>query len=262
MPQWLKDLTGRKFWPDETPPYIDMSIDFSDVPVVNMRLYGDCALPPGTCAFECNQCFRPGDIVSCKSLSQSFDDGPTSQTVHLLDHLESTGQKATFFIPGTSAVKFPHLVRREYDQGHVVGLHTWSHPFLPSLSNEAIAAQMQWSIWAINATIGKVPKYFRPPFAGMDDRVRAIVKKFNVDLVLWDRDTFDWRLNLADSGETNELSVLESIEMWRNQNGGGLILQHDSSSKLVKLSIKASKLIGPKGQLTVDKCYKGGRPYQ
>ena len=98
------------------------------------------------------------------------------------------------------------------------------------------------------------PKWFRPPYGGIDNRVRAITRQFGLQAVLWDHDTFDWSLLLNYSVIT-EQEILQNVINW-NKSGTGLILEHDSTEKTVDLAIKINKLIGD-DQSTVSHCVGG-----
>ena len=68
-----------------------------------------------------------GDIV--KTAYLTFDDGPSKATAKLLDILKSSGVRATFFVVGTNAEKYPELLKRMTNEGHIIGNHTWSHTY-------------------------------------------------------------------------------------------------------------------------------------
>ena len=59
----------------------------------------------------------------------TIDDGPTPEdTPRLLDLLDAAGARATFFVRGDSAEKFPDLIRDIVGRGHGIANHTYSHP--------------------------------------------------------------------------------------------------------------------------------------
>ena len=115
---------------------------------------------------------------------QTFDDGPTNASAVLLDYLSSLGQKTTYFQIGSQIAEGYQLTQRQYSEGHQIGIHTWSHHDLTTLSDEQIYAELQWTIYIIHATIGQTPKYFRPPFGSIDDRVRAVAATLNLTVYL------------------------------------------------------------------------------
>ncbi len=60
----------------------------------------------------------------------TFDDGP-SQTVtpQILDLLKQENIKATFFVLGMRVKANPDLVKREYEEGHYIANHGYSHDY-------------------------------------------------------------------------------------------------------------------------------------
>lgn len=254
FPDWLKDLTGLKEWPHMDPPYIPLSfIDFSKIEHAPIHVDGNCREIIGdVCSFDCSRCVSPDDVYSCPLLSQTFDDGPTAATPLLLAELNSP---TSFFVLGYNVVRFPDTYLAAVNQKHVMGCHTWSHLFLPSLTNEQIIAQIEWGIFAMNATGNHLPKWFRPPYGGVDNRVRSIVRQFGMRSVLWDLDTTDWKINSKMDTKEHVLS-----ETKRNINGRtlGLILEHDLTPDTVLVAIEVRKLLP--NQMTVPQC-AGGEDY-
>ncbi|MCL1809636.1 MAG: polysaccharide deacetylase [Clostridiales bacterium] len=65
-----------------------------------------------------------------KVMYLTFDDGPSpSVTPLVLDTLKERGVKATFFLVGAFADRYPDLVLRIVNEGHAVGLHSYSHDY-------------------------------------------------------------------------------------------------------------------------------------
>lgn len=58
----------------------------------------------------------------------TFDDGPSSNTKKILEILDKYHIKATFFVTGTS-MKDAHYIKKAYQKGHTIGLHTYSHDY-------------------------------------------------------------------------------------------------------------------------------------
>lgn len=250
VPLWLSQFTCMKQWPTLDPPYIPLDfIDFAKIP--NIPPYGptECPLSRDTCSFDCHGCVSHDDVYTCRKLSQTFDDGPSPMTNQLLDNLKF---KSTFFNLGINVVRFPDIYQRLNREGHLLGSHTWSHKFLPSLTNEQIIAQFEWSIWAMNATGNHLPKYYRPPYGAIDDRVRSIARMFGMQAVLWDHDLNDWKLENVPAVRTKE-DVYNDARSYKAENKGGIILEHDSFQTTVDAAIEVSKILG-NDQLTVAQC--------
>lgn len=60
----------------------------------------------------------------------TFDDGPSKTvTPQILDILDKYDIKATFFVVGKFAEKNPDILKRIYEEGHVIGNHSYSHNY-------------------------------------------------------------------------------------------------------------------------------------
>jgi len=105
-----------------------------------------------------------------KKLALTFDDGPDpTWTPKMLDILKQKNVPATFFVIGLDANKWPQLLRREYDEGHEIGNHTYSHPDWenPNLSATQIRWELNLTERLIESVLGVKPLFFRPPY-GID----------------------------------------------------------------------------------------------
>ncbi|KAK6460250.1 hypothetical protein DFJ63DRAFT_321005 [Scheffersomyces coipomensis] len=262
FPKWLTDFTGLTEWPGMDPPYIPLDfINFNNIPPhIPIHQQGQCSgLNNGDlsqCSFDCFNCVSFDDVYTCPKLSQTFDDGPSPYTLKLLDNLKT---KSTFFTLGVQIIRYPEIYRKTVEKGHIMGSHTWSHKFLPGLSNEQIIAQLEWSIWAMNATNGHLPKWFRPPYGGIDNRIRSIIRQFGMQAVLWDFDTFDWKLLDATNYNHKPQDIYSNLNQFKINNGGkGLILEHDAVINTVDIGIEINhKILQNEIQFTVPQCVGG-----
>lgn len=69
---------------------------------------------------------QPGDIPK---VYLTFDDGPSSNTAEILDILKSYNVKATFFVVGKDSEEAKSLYRRIVEEGHTLGMHSYSHNY-------------------------------------------------------------------------------------------------------------------------------------
>ena len=150
----------------------------------------------------------------------TFDDGPhISNTPKLLAMLKQRNIKATFFLVGECAKQYPEIVKREVAEGHEIANHSWSHPNLAKMSDEAVRGQLQRTGDAIVAACGVKPKIMRPPYGELSSRQRAWV---NADLgykiILWDVDPLDWKFRNSEH---------VSHEILTHTHNGSIILVHD-----------------------------------
>ncbi|KAI8897593.1 hypothetical protein BC833DRAFT_509743, partial [Globomyces pollinis-pini] len=185
------------------------------------------------CAWSCGGCIRDDVVNTCPSEKQwgiTFDDGPSRFTPDLLDYLLEHNIKATFFCIGSRVVEFGPTVLRAFQEGHQIGVHTWSHRALTTLTNDQIIAELEYTAMAITQVIGTRPIWIRPPFGDMDDRVRAIATAMGFKIAIWDFDSGDF--SMAYNANFYGPNVLENLfrdrAVQQESRSSGLIsLQHD-----------------------------------
>jgi polysaccharide deacetylase family protein (PEP-CTERM system associated) len=85
------------------------------------------------------------------------------QTEAVLTLFESKGVKATFFVLGWIAERYPALVRRIAASGHVIGCHSYAHKLVYQLSPEAFREDTQRAVAAIGYACGVAPTVYRAP---------------------------------------------------------------------------------------------------
>jgi peptidoglycan/xylan/chitin deacetylase (PgdA/CDA1 family) len=123
----------------------------------------------------------------------TFDDGPDPAfTPRVLDILRRHGVRATFFCVGMNACAYPELVARILDEGHGVGNHTWSHPYLPDLSRDEVLRQVDATGTALAKVTGTAPALIRPPYGSRTPEVLRWIAGQDLTTVLWDVDAGDW----------------------------------------------------------------------
>src|SRR6266702_2884403 len=102
----------------------------------------------------------------------TFDDGPQPPyTNRLLDVLGDFGVPATFFCLGLAAAAYPEIVLRAQSEGHCLANHTWSHPYLPDLSDEGLEFQVRAAGAVLRELTGQSPALFRPPYGSRSPHI-------------------------------------------------------------------------------------------
>ncbi len=154
-----------------------------------------------------------------KRVALTFDDGPHIKfTKQILDVLDKYGVKATFFVIGENAERYPELVKSEYEAGHEIGNHTYSHRRLGSVDRAFMLDEIKKTDDIIYGITGKYPILFRPPEGRTSSELEADVFAKSKKTVLWTIDTRDWAHNpLADIVRTVKTNV----------KNGSIILFHD-----------------------------------
>ena len=100
-------------------------------------------------------------------IALTFDDGPDGRwTAKILDILKEKNAPATFFLIGKNMQAHPGVVRREIDQGMVLGSHTYTHPNIASLPEPAVDLELNATQRLFAVITGKSFRLFRPPYFG------------------------------------------------------------------------------------------------
>lgn len=180
--------------------------------VISLRTPGAAALPRSS---EDHFFARSTSAV----VALTFDDGPQPVfTPQVLDVLERYGVPATFFCIGSQVQKYPEIVRRTFEEGNDIGNHTWSHPYLTTLSPDAIRWQLSSTSAVIEQATGVEPTLFRPPYGATNATVRSIAAQLGLVQAEWTIDTRDWQR----PGVTTIVSTV-----FNEVRPGSIILLHD-----------------------------------
>ncbi|WBW97441.1 polysaccharide deacetylase family protein [Oceanirhabdus sp. W0125-5] len=158
----------------------------------------------------------------------TFDDGPSANTYKVLEVLDKYNIKGTFFVLGKNAEKNKKTLKKIYDDGHVIGNHSYSHDYNYIYSDvDNLISEIKRTDELIKSVIeGYNNKLFRFP-GGSFHRTEA---KEAVDELGYKH--FNWHI---DSGDTREVlvsadkiakNVLSNI--WRDKV---VILFHDAGAK-------------------------------
>ena len=159
-------------------PQFTAKYDLSAIPRIPLNSPAAALGPPtcnatgnysatGSCLWSCGLCVRPEDRIQCTAPGRwalTFDDGPAPSTDKILDYLASKGLLGSFYVVGSRVKENPAILKRIYEEGHQIGIHSYSHRAFTTLSNEVVIAELEWTIQAIEHITGVRPKYVRPPF--------------------------------------------------------------------------------------------------
>lgn len=157
-----------------------------------------------------------------KTVCLTFDDGCDKKfTPVILDILKENSVKASFFLVGYKVKGNPELVKRTFNEGHLVLNHTYNHPQLINLDEGKMNNEIQQTENAIFDLIGKKPAIIRPPYGDIDDNVNQVCKNNGLKTVLWSIDTLDWSI------KNKEGIVKNAIE---NIRPGDIVLMHTSTA--------------------------------
>jgi peptidoglycan/xylan/chitin deacetylase (PgdA/CDA1 family) len=150
----------------------------------------------------------------------TFDDGPHPVfTPLVLDILARYEIRATFFCVGLCAVAHPELIARIVSEGHTVGNHTWSHPYLPDLTRDEVRRQVHATGEVLGGVSGTAPVIVRPPYGARTPDVLRLLADRDLTTVLFDVDARDWTTPGADA-------IVATVTT--TAAPGSIVLMHDA----------------------------------
>lgn len=164
--------------------------------------------------------------VSGSYIAITFDDGPNGKlTPKLLDLLGEKKIKATFFVLGENAVRYPAILKRAFTEGHEIGNHSWSHTNFAKASEERVRTELQKTEDVIWQAIGVRPTIMRPPYGELTPSQRQwVYTEFGYSVVLWDVDPLDWK-------EPGPAVIAERIV--GKARAGSIVLSHDIHAQTI-----------------------------
>jgi len=162
--------------------------------------------------------------VESGCVALSFDDGPDPvDTPKLLDLLREKNVKATFFVVGRRAEQHPDIVRRAWDEGHLIANHTWSHPPLFCfLSPRRLRSEIERNSECIERICGMPTHYFRSPVGLRHPLLQRAIQKAGLEYI-------SWRLRSCDTMIKNSASLARRI--LSKAANRDIILMHDCLPK-------------------------------
>lgn len=129
-----------------------------------------------------------------KLVSLTFDAAwGNEDTQQLIDILGKDNIKATFFVVGQWAEKYPESVKALHDAGHEVMNHSSTHKHFPTLTSEQIKEDISSCNDKVEAVTGVRPILFRPPYGDYDDKVINTLRDMGMYTIQWDVDSLDWK---------------------------------------------------------------------
>lgn len=187
-------------------------------------------------AVTSNYIIKEKQKISENKIAITFDDGPHPvYTEKLLDGLKKRGVKATFFITGKNAETYPQIVKREQDEGHLIGNHTYSHMQLTASNRKKFKEELQKTNVIITGITGQEVSFVRPPFGCWD---KSLEDELNMFPVLWTIDPLDW---CRDDAECITRNVIAKT------GDNSIILMHDQYESSVMAAFQIIDELQKKG---------------
>ena len=171
-----------------------------------------------------------------KKIALTFDDGPHPKyTEQLLDGLKERNVVATFFVTGENAQNHPDIIRREQEEGHLIGNHTYSHIQLTSRNRETFREELVKTNEILEEITGEKVSFVRPPYGSWD---KSFEKELNMFPVLWNIDPLDWCSHNADC---------IAAKVVEKAGDGDIILMHDYYETSVTAALEVVDALQKRG---------------
>ncbi len=191
-----------------------------------------------------------------QEVALTFDDGPGPLTPELLDLLAKADARATFFMVGRSAERYPDLVRQVQAGGHQVASHSETHPVLWWTGPVATLRQFEQASAVLASHTLERPYLLRPPWGQFNLALWPAAARLDHRIVLWSVNAFDWRQKDTPADISARIAAARP---------GDIVLLHDAGGDGRHRTLEALQTALPalraRGMalVTVDELVKGGR---
>ncbi|NMM64760.1 polysaccharide deacetylase [Clostridium sp. P21] len=167
-----------------------------------------------------------------KIIYLTFDDGPsTNVTNKILDTLKQENVKATFFVVGYKIPGREDVLKRIYNEGHSIGLHTYTHVYKKVYASDAdFINEMDKTCGEIKNVIGIEPKIIRFPSGSKSHLSKNLLENLHAN----NYKIYDWNLCLSDGIDYNTKSnklYKEATRKCINPNKIFLLMHCDAKNK-------------------------------
>lgn len=153
---------------------------------------------------------------SDKMVAFTFDDGPSYNTIKIVNTLVKYDSKATFFLVGNQIEKYAKTMDVLVKNGMDIGNHTYSHKELTKLRDKEILKEIDLTNEVIYNKTGIKPMFLRPSYGAMNKRIK---KLSTMPIIIWNIDTLDWKYH-------NSNKIKDKILKYVSD--GDIILMHDT----------------------------------
>lgn len=165
----------------------------------------------------------------------TFDDGPSDNTLKILDILKKANAKASFFVVGTSKLDY---IKRAHAEGHTIALHANNHDYGKIYKSEAAYFDDLTKLSnKVKNLIGVESKIIRFPGGSSNTTSRSHNKGIMTRLTKQVQQKgfvyVDWNVDSNDATGNNvpKSKILNSIKSSSKGRGDICVLMHDTAAK-------------------------------
>ena len=155
-------------------------------------------------------------------IALTFDDGPDPRyTPMVLETLARFNIKASFFMLGVRAQRYPDLVREVAAAGHDIGSHSFNHVHAWLQPPWRVRRELMRGQESLSQILGRPPHLFRPPWGAFNLMSMGQISRQQTRPVLW-------------SVRANEMfgytpTMLVQRRIARRTRPGAIVLMHDGA---------------------------------
>ena len=167
----------------------------------------------------------------------TFDDGPGAYTNQLLDILKKYNVKVTFFVTGKGD---DSIIKREYDEGHTVALHTNTHNYSYIYASQDNYFEDLYTIRnRVKRITGMESNIIRFPGGTSNTVSKISMRELAKEVTNRGFYYFDWNVSSGDAGGTTTADGVYNNVVNNLKSGASVVLQHD----IKKFSVDAVERI-------------------
>ncbi|WP_373533840.1 polysaccharide deacetylase family protein [Microcoleus sp.] len=138
-----------------------------------------------------SQIVYKASISNSKVIALTFDDGPSPETLKILEVLQKHNAVATFFCLGRNLREYPEIAKKVVQAGNAIGNHTWHH-YYHDVTEKIASNEIDYTGIHIHRSTGAKSLLFRPPGGRLNNGFADYAKKKNYVVVMWSIDTKDF----------------------------------------------------------------------
>lgn len=164
----------------------------------------------------------------------TFDDGPSKNTLKVLDILDEYEIKAVFFVIGEEIMLSEEnqaILKEVSERGHMIALHTYSHDYRKIYASvDAFLQDYEKVFNTIEEITGQRPYIYRFPGGSYNSSVKWIRRDIIDEMERRGFIYYDWNVSAEDSvGTPSSRTILKNIKRDLNRYQLPVILMHDGT---------------------------------
>lgn len=163
----------------------------------------------------------------------TFDDGPSENTLAILSILEKYNIKATFFMSGGHSEKDTEIIKKVFEAGHSIGIHSYSHEYRTIYGSvEGFMDDFHEAADIIFQATGTKPDIIRFAGGSINSYNQLIYKELIAETARRGYVYFDWNVSAEDASDSvTQTMVYNNVINGMSGRSRGIVLMHDSTGR-------------------------------